>query len=151
MTRAVLDTNVLVSALIVTYGKPAQIIGYASEGKFVLVISKEIIRETDVSLHRKHIQKRFHPSDDVIEAFLNKLRALGQFVEIRDLENVVPEDPPDNVIFACAVEGNAEYLVSGNRHLLKLDGYRGIKMVTPAHFLEILKRLADNSQGEEFV
>lgn len=134
MTRAVLDTNVLVSAMIIDYGKPAQPVGYASEGKFILVISDEIIQETDTTLHRKHIQKRFHPTDEKINEFLDKLCSLGEFVQVKDIENLVPQDPPDNLILATAVQGNAAYLVSGNLHLLNLVSHRNIRMSPPPNF-----------------
>ncbi len=142
MTKAVLDTNVFVSALINSKGKPAQIVAHASEGRFVLLLCDEIIKEIDVALHRKHIQKRFHPSEDTIDAFLEKIRRLGKFVEITEIENLIPQDPPDNVVLACAVEGDADYLVSGNLHFLNLKEYRSVKMTTPAQFLEILKTIA---------
>lgn len=141
MTRAVLDTHILVSAMIVTYGKPAQIVGYSAEHKFILVISDEIIKETDISLHRKHIQKRFHPSDDEINAFIERIRSLGEFIEIKEIENMVPQDPPDSLVLATAVDGNAEYLVSGNRHLLNIGAHRNVRIVTPAQFLNILATL----------
>lgn len=141
MTRAVLDTNVLVSAMIVNYGKPAQLVGYASEGKFILVISDEIIQETKTTLHRKHIKKRFHPTDTKINEFLDRLYSIGEFVELKEIENLVPQDPPDNLILATAVQGNAAYLVSGNLHLLNLVSHRNIRIVTPAQFLNILGSL----------
>ncbi len=74
-----------------------------------------------------------------IEEFLSALRDLGRIVAVHQVENLVPNDPPDNLVLACAVEGNADYLVSGNLHLLNLKEHRGVKMVTPAQFLEIIQ------------
>jgi hypothetical protein len=140
MLQVTLDTNVLVSAMIMKQGKPGQIIARAHEKKFSLLLSEEILRETRVALHYKHIQKRFHPTDQSIEDFLLKLRMVCTLVTIQHVEDIVPSDPPDNIVLACAVEGGAHYLVSGNKHLLDLEQHRGVKIVTPAQFLEILNQ-----------
>ncbi len=139
MLKAVLDTNVLVSTLVVPVGKPAQIVTRAYEQQFALLLSEEILQETRDALYRKHIQKRFHPTDQVIDGFLTRLRANGVLIQVQHVENIIPQDPPDNWVLACAVEGNANFLVSGNLHFLNLKRYRQIKMVTPAQFLEILQ------------
>ena len=76
--------------------------------------------------------------DKGIEEFLASLEGICQLVSVQHAENIVPNDPPDNLVLACAVEGKADYLVSGNLHLLDLEQHRGIKIVTPAQFLEIL-------------
>jgi putative PIN family toxin of toxin-antitoxin system len=137
MFRAVLDTNVLVSALIKPGGKPGQIV--AQHTKFEVILSDDILVEARDVLHRKHIQKRFHLPDDEIEEFLGALRTFSTMIIGAPVENVIPNDPPDNLVLACAVGGEANYLVSGNEHILNLDNYRGIKMVKPAEFLRILE------------
>jgi len=76
--------------------------------------------------------------DEGIEEFLASLEGICQLVSVQHVENIVPNDPPDNLVLACAVEGKVDYLVSGNLHLLDLEQHRGIKIVTPAQFLEIL-------------
>jgi len=50
----------------------------------------------------------------------------------------VADDPADDLVLACALEGNADFIISGDKHLLNLRNYQGIKMVTPAEFLESL-------------
>ncbi|MBI4674733.1 MAG: putative toxin-antitoxin system toxin component, PIN family [Chloroflexi bacterium] len=149
MSKVVLDTNILVSALIIKEGKPARIVMFAREGKFECVLSEEIIEEARTIFHRKHIQKRFHPSEEEIEEFLGALQDVSTFVSIQNVENVITADESDNVVLACAVEGGAEYLVSGDLHFLNLKSHRNVKMVTPAQFLEILKTITATSQGEE--
>src|SRR4051794_34300876 len=114
MIGSVLDTNVLVSALIAGLGKPAQIISYAYAHKYQLILSEDILSETRAVLHRRHIQKRFHPSTAAIEEYLDRLRSISQMVVVGEVENVIAQDPPDNLILACASEGGAAYLVSGN-------------------------------------
>lgn len=53
--------------------------------------------------------------------------------------NIIKQDPDDNVILECAIEGKAGYIVSGDRHLLALKQYRGIKIITARQFIETLK------------
>lgn len=150
MIKAVLDTNVLVSAMLRPLGKPAQIIDQ-QPSRFELFLSESILDETWEVLQRKRIQKKDPITKQAIEAFFVRLRNASIMVIVVAVENIITEDPPDNVVLACAVQSNADYLVSGNLHFLNLKEHRNVKMVTPAQFLEILKTLADNSQGEEFV
>lgn len=138
MIKAALDTNMIVSALIMRQGKPAQIVASAREGKFALFLSEDIFREANVAFHRAHIQKRFHPTDEGIQEFLSALRGICQLVSVQHVENIVTNDPPDNLVLAGAVEGDADYLVSGNLHLLNLKQHRRVTIVTPNQFLEIL-------------
>jgi putative PIN family toxin of toxin-antitoxin system len=139
MTRAVLDSNILVSALIKPIGKPAQIIAHARADKFTLILSEDILAEARGVLHRKHIQKKYHPTPDAIRDFLDALRDLAEFVTDAPVANLIPNDPPDNLIIASAVGGQADYLVSGNAHLLDLKQHGKIQMVTPAQFLTMLE------------
>jgi uncharacterized protein len=147
MPKAVLDSNIIVSALIVPHGKPAQIILLAKEGKFQCTLSEEIIQEVRNVLQRKHIQKKYHPSENAIEDFIKIIRANSTFHTIQQVENIIPNDPPDNIVLACAVESRADYLVSGNLHFINLKDYRNVKMVTPAQFLEVLAAITN--QGEQ--
>lgn len=141
LPKVVLDSNVIVSALLVKQGKPAQIILLAQQGHFQCILSKEILAEVRRIAYRKHIQKKYHPTQESIEQLLGILQTWSTWVEVKQVENVIPNDPPDNFVLACAVEGEADYLVSGNLHFVNLKAYRNIKMVTPAQFLNILHSL----------
>lgn len=141
MVKAVLDSNVIVSALLVSQGKPAQIIGYARSGVFRCVLSNEILQEVRRIVHRKHIQKKYNLPEEKIEELLGALQEISMWVTIQAVENIITNDPPDNLVLACAIEGNADYLVSGNLHFLNLRKHRNVKMVSPAEFLDILAKL----------
>lgn len=141
MLKAVLDSNVIVSALLVNRGKPAQIIGHARSGSFQCLLSQEILAEVRRIVHRKHIQKKYDVPEEKIEALLSVMQEISAWVTIQNVENVITNDPPDNLVLACAVEGGADYLVSGNLHFVNLKQYRNVKMVTPSEFLEILVAL----------
>jgi putative PIN family toxin of toxin-antitoxin system len=140
MFKVTFDSNILVSALIKTNGKPAQIVARARDGECQVVLCAAIRQETRRVFHYKHIQRKFHLSETDIEEFLTALFELNELVDVQHVENLIPQDPPDNIVLACAVEGGAGYLVSGNLHLLDLKQHRGVKIVTPARFLEILNQ-----------
>ena len=142
MTKAVVDTNILVSALIKPEGKPAQILQQV--GKFELLFSADILDEAREVLNRKRLRKKYHHTAQDVNTFLDaKLRRAGTLVIVEHVENVIKNDPPDNLVLACAAEGHAQYLVSGNAHLLDLVSYQKVEIVTPARFLEILKTVPE--------
>ncbi len=136
MLKVVLDTNVLVSAVLVNNGKSAQIL--ERHGEFDLILSEDILAETLDVLRRRRIQKKRPISQEALNKYFQRLRSASRLVSVQEVENIITNDPPDNLVLACAVEGNADYLVSGNLHLLNLRQHRGIEIVTPAEFLKIL-------------
>ena len=142
MIRAVLDTNVLVSAVIRRDGKPSQIISRAVV-EFSWLTSEYILAETAAVLTRKHIQARYGKwlTPEVQTRFLATARATVDLVDVQTRLTVVPDDIKDDPILACAVDGHADYLVTGDPDLLILREFRGIKIVTPNSFLQILDTL----------
>src|SRR5579859_900859 len=142
MIRAVLDANILVSAAIKPKGKPAQVIARAGSG-FAWLISEYILAETAAVLNRKHIQARYGKWVTLEHQvrFLAAARGIAELVEVHTQLKVVPNDVKDNPILACAVDGQAEYLVSGDPHLTKLGEFAGIKIVTPDQLIVVLESL----------
>lgn len=136
--RVVLDTNVLVSALIVKAGKPAQIMRHSSA--FTLLLTEEVLAETAEVLGRKHIRKRYPVTDADVKAYLRSLRAVGTVLEVALQVDVITRDPEDNRFLALAQAGGADYIVSGDPHLTELGIYAGIPILTPAQFLDVLAR-----------
>jgi len=138
-TRVVLDANVLVSALISPRGATAQLLGAWEEGRFVLLISEAILRELDRVLHYPKLQERYRLPESRIARFLQLLRTQGVLVETTVQLSVIERDPTDNRYLECAVTGEAQIIVSGDRHLLELGAYQGIQILSPAGFLAFLK------------
>jgi len=134
--RVVLDANVLVSALIVKQGKPAQILRQV--GTFELITSQEILAETERVLHYERIQKRYQLSDEDINTYVQHLREVSKIVLIKTQIEVIKEDPDDDKFLACALDAGADYIISGNSHLTGLGKYQGIPILTPAEFLEVM-------------
>lgn len=135
--RVVLDTNVYLSSLISLAGPPAQIVERWLEGRFEVVSSDPIEAEILVGLEREKIRRYIRRSPDWIRRFLQALRQATIWVEPA-IVDVIPQDPPDNLILGTAIAGRASFVVSGHRHLLDLKNHEGIQIVTPRRFLDVL-------------
>jgi len=131
--RVVLDTNVLISAILFG-GKPRQILEKAIRREIRLCISEPILDEFRGVLRRS----KFDYSPKMIQAILTELTGVADFVNPSRTIDAVPEDPADNRILECAVEAEANYIVTGDSHLLKLSRYRNIEIVNAVAFLEKL-------------
>jgi putative PIN family toxin of toxin-antitoxin system len=130
MTRVVLDTNVYISALMFD-GLPGSLLDLAVLRAFTLIISPALLDELDEKLRAK-----FGLSPEDADFLRARLQNVAQVVEPRETLSVIAEDPDDNRVLECAVKGEAEVIVSGDRHLLKLATYQGIAIVTMRQFLE---------------
>ena len=132
MIRTVLDTHVLVSAVIRRDGKPSQIVARAVV-EFTWLTSEYILDETAAVLGRQHIQRRYGKwlTPEVQVQFLAAARALVELVDVHTTLTAVPADVKDNPVLACAVDGQADYLVTGDPDLLTLQEFQGIQIVTP--------------------
>jgi putative PIN family toxin of toxin-antitoxin system len=143
MIRAVLDTNVWVSAILTPGKPPAKILEFALTGTMRLIISPGIIREIGRVLTYPKVKKAlekhrisFQEVDDVILKLLKT--ALITSGEL--LAEPVSGDPADDMIIACALEGRADFIISGDHHLTDLKNYQGIKIVAPASFLALIAK-----------
>ncbi len=136
--RVVLDTNVLVSGTIVRNGLPARLVTLAIERRITLVVSSYLLAEYLAVLQRPHIAKKYPQLSGRLDLIRRFLQANAVLVTPRSVPEVVAADPKDNAILACALEGRAQFLVSGDEHLLQLGEYRGLHILTPREMLETL-------------
>lgn len=136
--RAVLDPNVLVSALIGPSGPSAQLLVELRAGAFELVISSKLLEElTDVLLREKF---RRYVGEDEVDAYLAFLRHEGTLADDPEpLSEPLSEDPDDEYLIALARETRCDALVSGDSHLTRLRGR--LPVLTPREFLEVLHGL----------
>ncbi|MBC7120334.1 MAG: putative toxin-antitoxin system toxin component, PIN family [Candidatus Methanosuratus sp.] len=134
--KVVLDTNILISALIKA-GKPRELVSRIAEGKVQLILSRNILEEFLEVAEDPRI-RRYIDENNVI-AYLRVLGSVAKIVRVRSRFKVVKEDPDDDVILRTAKDGTAEYIVSGDKHLLSLGEFRGIKIVTANEMLKLLK------------
>lgn len=132
MIKAVPDTNIFVSALF-WKGAPHEVVRQGLGGAFVIIVSDAIIAEIKSTLVRKF----GFPVRDA-EAF-GEVIALNSVVIQPALRlDVVDTDPSDNKIFECAVTGEADYIISGDKHVLDIKKYDGVRTILPQKFLKLL-------------
>jgi putative PIN family toxin of toxin-antitoxin system len=141
--RAVLDTNVVVSSFLSPGGTPARVIGYWRAGAFTVVVSESILAEYRRVLLRDRIRVRHGLTESEIDANITNYRRVATVCEPRETIRAVTADPSDDKFLECAVAGEADFVVSGDPHLLDLRRFRGIEIVSPATFLALLERDAD--------
>jgi putative PIN family toxin of toxin-antitoxin system len=137
--RVVLDANIYVSALISEKGNPARIIDEWLEEAFELVISLPISDEILRVTNYERFQRKYAKVRENRLEFVRLLSDQCIWVEPTEKLEVVRADESDNRIVECAVAGSAEYIVTGDGHLLELENYQGIEIVTPATFIIMLE------------
>jgi uncharacterized protein len=145
--RVVLDANVLVSALIRPEGPPGSIlVRLLRDGAFDLVASPAILNELRCALGYPKVRKYLPESEqdldihvEDLDIHVEALQAIAIMVAGRLTANIVAADPADDIYVAAAAEGLAEYIVSGDRHLLDLGEYQSIRILTPRKFLDLLE------------
>ena len=137
MLRVVLDTNVFVSSLLVKEGPAAQVLDAWRARRYLLIVSPDFVAEIASTLRYPRIRRRYHITEDDIQALLDLLETDSILVPgTADVSGSLPEDPDDEVVLGCAVEGDADLVVSGDRHLLALGGFRGIEIVAVRRVME---------------
>ena len=138
--KAVLDTNVIVSGIIKEAGRPGQILRLLlEESKFTSLTSPSILTEVRTVLRRDKIRKYHTWIDDKIDDFLTFFSSQSVVIAEKLSVQAITKDPEDDKFLACAEEGDADYIVSGDEHLLALKEYEGIQIVSPMVFLTILQ------------
>jgi putative PIN family toxin of toxin-antitoxin system len=131
--RVVLDTNVLISALHFPDGTLSGLWEPLYDERFRLVLSPAIVIELTEKLRGK-----FGWEEVELQRLLRTLVRKADVVQPTAVADVVPNDADDNEIVACAVVGDADVIVSGDRHLLLLREYQGIPIVRPMDFLRMV-------------
>jgi putative PIN family toxin of toxin-antitoxin system len=126
--RAVIDTNVMVSAYL--GGALEKIIVAWRAGKFTLVVSNAIADEYLAVLRRPKFKIKRDELDDFAALLLHK----AEFATPQETILAVEADPSDNKFLEAALAGHARRIVSGDKHLLTLNTYRGIAIITAREF-----------------
>lgn len=134
--RVIVDTNILLSALINPHGLPAQLIDSWRGARFQLVTSRDQLLELGGVARRPQLRKYIVPAR--VGRFINDLRALAE-VASRLPHVDRSRDPGDNFLLAMAQASGADYLVTGDkRDVLVLETHERTHIVTTRRFLEIL-------------
>jgi len=137
--KAVIDTSVMVSIAFAVQGLAKELRDMIADGRFVLVTSKPILKELYQVLHYPHIVKRFSASKEDINAFIALIIERAFIVKGLYEINGVTEDPNDDMFIACALEAEADYIVSRDPHLRNIKHYRRIQIIDATTFIEKVK------------
>ena len=129
--RIILDTNVFISAVFFG-GPPYQILDSWRNGKINIVLTEEIFDE--YQRVARELSKQFKQID--ISIFLDLLTVNATWIEAPQLPFGVSSDPDDDKFLACALASRTKVIVSGDKHLIDVSGYRGIAVVKPRAFIE---------------
>lgn len=133
--KAVLDTNVLVSAVLFG-GKSREILELGISGKITIAISQDILKELAGVL----VGKKFRAPVSFVQRVLHELSEIAEIIVVTEPITVIKNDPPDNRVLECAMSAGAQYIVSGDNDLLSLGHFKEIKIRSPNDFLlEYLK------------
>jgi putative PIN family toxin of toxin-antitoxin system len=132
MIRVVLDTNIIVSALLQPLGPPAQVFLLAIGGSIQLCISGNVYAEYEEVVRRPRLRRDEH----VITSALRAVREKGFWVRPTEAVRACA-DPDDDIFLECAQAGRAGYLVTGNIKDFP-DSWLDTRVVTPRQFLEIM-------------
>ncbi len=133
MVRAVIDTNVLVSALIQD-GKPRKLVLELLD-KHKVILSRQLLAELADVIGRY----KFAVKNTQAERFLSSLVKMSKIVPDNPLFKAVSQDPDDDIVLNTAYAGKADYIVTGDRHLLTLNQFKKTKIVSVNQMIDILK------------
>ncbi len=133
--KVVFDTNILISAFVFPGGIPEQILNLASLNEFALCLSPDIFSE-----FKKVLQKKFKYSEEEIHEFLDYLRGISKMIYPIERIELIQRVDADNRILECAVETQAQFLITGDkRDLLPLQKIGKTKIITASQFLSYLR------------
>jgi len=130
--KIVLDTNVFISGIFF-HGPPAQILDAWKKSKIQIVLSKEIIDE--YQRVAGVLSEKFPEID--ISSIIDLIAIHAQIVDTEGIEVFECEDPDDNKFIECAIASKTKLIVSGDKHLLKISGYREIVVHNPRNFVDL--------------
>ena len=137
--RVVLDTNIIISATLIRGGNEDQILRAWQRGVFELVLSPQILEAIGRALsYEKPRKSRWMTQEEMVE--LLQTLAQGSLMVSGHVKVRASRDPEDDKFLAAAIQAEADFVVTGDRDLLVLEHYRGVRVLRPAPFLQIIRR-----------
>jgi len=131
--KLVLDTNVVISGLLWS-GNPRQILDAARVGRVELSTSRPLLEELTTVLERRKFEGKISASGLPVDAIVDRYAVLARLVRPEPTKRIVA-DPDDDVVIGTALAAKADWIVSGDGHLLELRDYQGIRILAAADAL----------------
>lgn len=119
-------------------GYPFKVTRLWEDEAFILITSAATIKEVGRVLNYPKIRKKYKLTDDDINHSITNLLRYSIVVDDPPEIIAIKEDPEDDKILAAAVAGKADYIISGDAHLLNLRSFRGIEIITPKEFCKVI-------------
>ena len=135
--KVVLDTNVLVSGTF-WIGDSFEILKRIDLKKIILVLSEELIDEYNKTIISEEIIEKIENKHLIISKIIKKIIEDAIIVYPTQKHDVIKEDPDDNKVLECAFEGKADFIISQDKHLLKLKEFEQIKIISPEEFVRLV-------------
>ncbi len=139
MPTAILDTNVLVSSILLAYGVSGQVYQAWRERRFLLVSSQTQIKELARTLSYPRIRRRYPITDIVVDSLIATLVNDAVLLPAAaPVDAPALRDPGDSFLLSMAKESNADFLVSGDQDLLVLEKFGRTRIISPRNFLDLI-------------
>jgi uncharacterized protein len=135
--KIVLDTNIWISALL-WGGKPSEIVDAAKEHRVAIFVSEEIVAETSRVLNYPKL-RIYEAKGLTHENVMSWVLRTGKMATILGKVKVVQEHPADDKFIECALAADADYIISGDKHLLRIANYKKIRVLSANDFLQIIE------------
>lgn len=131
--KVVFDTNIFVSSIFWEHGNPHKLVELAIEGKIKVFTSAEILEELTNVLIRD-----FKEDGESVFMYLAFVLKYAEVVETAGKVDVVKEDADDNKIIECAIACKADCIITGDKHLLRLEEYKKTSIITAAELIRVV-------------
>lgn len=135
--RVVVDTNILISAIIKPTGSVGRVLLLLRDGRYTILYAQSLLAELVDVLNRPRIRHKYRLSNEDIETALALILLRGEAVHPQR-QITICRDPRDDKFLEVAVAGKANVIVSGDEDLLGLNPFEGIPIVSPRDFLDLL-------------
>ena len=137
--RVVLDVNVLISAVISPLGAPGRVLRFWEQDKFEIATSPPILSELERVIRYPKVQVKYKIPAEFVQQFLSMIQGGAIVIEPSIELTTIKEDPSDNRYLECAIASESSYIITGDKHLLDLNTFEGIQVLSPAAFLALLE------------
>jgi len=132
--RLVIDTNIFISSFFNPNGNPKRVIDLWKNGKITICITEEILEE-----YVKVLARLGFSNEPELEELVGLFKKKNNIIYIASTPkfNLIKDDPDDDKFIECAVAARAQYIISGDKHLLNLKAFQNITVISPSEFLNI--------------
>lgn len=137
--QVIIDANVLISCLIRPDGRTGHVREYIRAGGFVILYSRETLAGFVNVISRPRLIEKYQVQEQDVHAFRSLILLNGKRIKIKTKVSIC-RDPKDNDYLALALDGKADFIVSGDGDLLSLSPFQGIPVIKPADFIGILEK-----------